>query len=183
MEIPLIWSSPDTDGLTARAKDAVARGISRGGASVREVHLNRLDIRLCRACGPQGWGICRTEHRCALDDDMNEIYGMMKSSPVFALVTPVYWHDMSENLKALLDRVRRCDAKRAGAMIGKRYLAVACAGGTGRGVVRCLESIGAVMTHMGVEASDRLPVTRASAEYMMPALESAGLTLSAFAQS
>ena len=28
------------------------------------------------------------------------------------LITPVYWHDLAENLKCLLDRMRRCASNR-----------------------------------------------------------------------
>ena len=49
MAVLLLWSSPNTDGLTAAAKEHLAAGLRKGGAEVQEVHLNRQKIEHCRA--------------------------------------------------------------------------------------------------------------------------------------
>ncbi len=51
----LIWASPNRDGLTAAAKNAVLRGLVAGGARADEVWLNRCAMQRCMACG-DGWG-------------------------------------------------------------------------------------------------------------------------------
>ncbi len=49
--VAVIWSSPNTDGLTASAKNEFIRGLTDADAQVEEVHLNRKKIEQCRACG------------------------------------------------------------------------------------------------------------------------------------
>ena len=64
----LIWASPNRDGLTSAAKNAVLRGLAAGGARADEVWLNHCAMQRCMACG-DGWGLCRAEGRCVLKDD------------------------------------------------------------------------------------------------------------------
>jgi len=44
MKIVVIWSSPNTAGLTATAKDRFISGLKKTGATVEDVHLNALNI-------------------------------------------------------------------------------------------------------------------------------------------
>ena len=47
----LIWASPNRDGLTSAAKNAVLRGLAAGGARADEVWLNHCAMQRCMACG------------------------------------------------------------------------------------------------------------------------------------
>ena len=80
---------------------------------------------------------------------------------------------MAEPLKALLDRVRRCDCKVNHALNGKKAMIVACAGGSGNGAVRCLGLMEDTLKHMGMDVRERIPVTRFSSSYMPKAIQSA----------
>ena len=40
MSIAVVWSSANTDGLTASAKDAFIEGIRENGTDVEEIYLN-----------------------------------------------------------------------------------------------------------------------------------------------
>ncbi len=90
------------------------------------------------------------------------------------LVTPVYWHDMAENMKALLDRMRRCEPFTNHYLEGKRCMLVACAGGTGNGAVKCLRTMEETLGHMKMVPLERLPIIRFNKDYMLPALFHAG---------
>ena len=173
MAFLVVWSSPNTDGLTAASKDQVIAGIRAAGKEVEEIHLNRKKIELCAACG-NGWGTCISKGCCVKKDDFQEIYDAFREAEGIILVTPVYWGDLSENLKALLDRIRRCEPFTNHWLNGKRCLLVACAGGSGNGTISCLDRMETTMRHMGVQALDRLPITRFSREYMLPAMRAAG---------
>ena len=39
-KVAVIWSSPNTDGLTASAKNQFIKGLAEAGAQVEEIHLN-----------------------------------------------------------------------------------------------------------------------------------------------
>ena len=171
----VLWSSPNTDGLTASAKDRFVRGLEQAGAGVREIHLNRMKIEHCRACG-NGWGACRTNGACVIRDDFGEIYQALKDSDGIVWISAVYWSDMTECFKAFFDRLRRCDAAHNHFLAEKRCVLMACAGGTGRGTMECLTQMERGLTHMGMRVYDRIPVVRYNADYMLPALTEAGKT-------
>ncbi len=101
----------------------------------------------------------------------------------FVLVTPVYWHDMAEGLKAFLDRLRRCETAHSHALRGMQCLLVACAGGSGLGAVPCLARMEETLDHMKMEAAERVPVTQFNRGYMLPALEGAGRAFAAWPQT
>lgn len=76
------------------------------------------------------------------------------------LISAVYWSDLTEQFKAFIDRLRRCEATKNHFLADKRCVLVACAGGTGRGTIECLGNMELALTHMGMRAYDRLPVRR-----------------------
>lgn len=174
MAVTVVWASPDLDGLTAEAKNQIIKGIESTGSEVNEIHLNRKRIMSCLACGKGGYGKCLRNGTCSIRDDLQDIYDALRSSEAFVLVTPVYWHDMSENFKALLDRIRRMETSHNGYLSRKRAMIVACAGGYGLGTCQCLSHMEEVLNHMNISVCDRIPVERFNSAYMLPALYEAG---------
>jgi len=173
MNVAVIWSSPNTDGLTASAKEKFLSGIKKKDGKITEIHLNRKKIEHCRACG-NGWGICRSKGLCVLKDDFEEIYQQLAEADGIVFVSAVYWHDITECMKAFIDRLRRCETKHNKFLAGKRCFLIACAGGTGLGAVECLHNMEEALKHMGMRAYDRIPVTRFNKDYIFQALEQAG---------
>ena len=176
MKVAVVWSSPNTNGLTASAKEQFALGLRAAGVEVEDIHLNSKTIEHCWACG-NGWGACSKTGACVIrDDDFAEIYQTVAEADGIAWISAVYWSDMTECFKAFFDRLRRCDAMHNHFLAGKRCVLVACAGGTGRGTLECLTKLERGLTHMGMRAYDRIPVVRYNREYMLPALYEAGKT-------
>lgn len=174
MKIALIWSSPNMDGLTAGAKDAILKGFKKDeSVQIEQIHLNRLAMGHCMAC-QNGWGTCRESGVCALKDDFASAYEKLMQADGIVWVSAVYWSGMTEAMKAFADRLRRCEASHNHFLSRKRCMLVACAGGTGRGSLECLIDMERLCTHMGMQVLDRLSVVRANRDYMLPALEKAG---------
>lgn len=173
MKVVVVWSSPNVDGLTAKAKAQFIKGVESQGATVEEVHLNKLKMEHCLACG-NGWGNCRAKGECALKDDFKDLYQKLVDAEGIVFVSAVYWSDLTECMKAFVDRLRRCEATHNHYLAEKRCVLVACAGGTGRGTLECLQNMELALTHMGMRAYDRIPVNRYNSEYILPALEQAG---------
>jgi len=176
MKVMVLWSSPNTDGLTAEAKNRFMAGLTLSDVEnmeVEEIHLNQKKINHCLACG-NGWGTCRSEGSCVLKDDFEDIYKKMADADGIVFVTAVYWHDMTECMKAFMDRLRRCETAHNHYLKDKRCFLVACAGGTGNGATRCLYLMEESLKHMGMRAYDRIPVIRFNKDYILPALETAG---------
>ena len=96
--IMVLTGSPNKDGLTAACGNAAAAGIAGAGLEVNRVDLNALKIARCSACGT-GYGPCRTEHRCQVEDDFQDVHKRILECEGFVLVTPVYWGDMSDSVR------------------------------------------------------------------------------------
>ncbi len=171
--VAVVWSSPNSDGLTASAKDQFARGLSDAGAQVQEIQMNRQSIEHYRACG-NGWGTCNKMGTCVIQDDFAGIYQALVEADGIVWISAVYWSDMTECFKAFFDRLRRCDATHNHFLTEKRCILITCAGGTGRGTLECLTQLERGLTHMGMRAYDRIPVVRYNREYILPALYDAG---------
>lgn len=173
MKIAVVWSSPNVDGLTASAKNQMIGGMKNSGVEIDEIHLNRIKMEHCRACG-NGWGTCRSEGECVLQDDFSDVYHRLAEADGIVFVSAVYWSNLTECMKAFVDRLRRCEATHNHFLADKRCVLVACAGGTGRGTLECLQQMELALTHMGMRTYDRIPVVRYNKDYILPALEKAG---------
>ena len=172
-KVAVVWSSPNVDGLTAAAKDQFIKGLTAAGAQVEEIHLNKKKLEHCKACG-NGWGTCNKKGSCLLNDDFEEIYKTLAEADGIAWISAVYWSEMTECFKAFFDRLRRCDATCNHYLAEKRCVLAACAGGTGRGSIECLNQFERGLTQMGMRVYDRISVVRYNKEYILPALETAG---------
>ena len=175
MRILVVQASPNEDGLTASmAKEALA-GAQAAGAEAELVHLRKLNLEACRAC-EDGWGKCRSESLCIIEDDLELVRGKMAAADGIVLSTPVYFGDVAEVVKNLLDRVRRCE--RAGPaeprVEGKWMLGIAAAGGGGGGGPTCLVAMERYYAPLGLPVFDQMIVTRRSRDYMLPAARGAG---------
>lgn len=175
MAIAVVWSSPNKEGLTAAAKDYIVAGIRSAGGEAEEIHLNRLKLEHCKACG-EGWGTCSTKGSCIIKDDFSNVYHNLVQADGIVFISAVYWHDITECMKAFFDRLRRCETSHNRYLSGKRCMLIACAGGTGLGAVECLHNMEETLKHMNIRAYDRLPVIRYNKDYMLPALLNAGET-------
>lgn len=173
MKIVVLSASPNTDGLTAACARAALEGAAGAAERVdaREIRLNGAGVGLCRACG-NGWGTCRTEHRCQVEDGFQEIHRRVVEADALVLVTPVYWGEMSESAKAFTDRLRRCEASagEASRLKGKPVIAVAAAGGSGGGLVSCLGSMERLIQHLRTRQFDLVSVNRWNREHKIQAI-------------
>ena len=176
MNIMVITSSPNKDGLTAACARAAARGIRSAGGKAEEVRVNDLSIGRCQACN-DGWGTCLSEHRCQVEDDFQALHERLAGVDGLVLVTPVYWGDLSESAKAFTDRLRRCEAVRErsqSVLFENPVIAVAAAGGSGNGMVTCLLSMERWIQHVQARTFDLIPVNRWSRAYKLAAIRAAG---------
>ena len=66
-----------------------------------------MTIERCRQCDDDGWGLCRREGRCIIEDDFAGLVDKIARADAVVFSTPVYFSDLSESMKAFLDRLRR----------------------------------------------------------------------------
>jgi multimeric flavodoxin WrbA len=177
MKVIAIQSSPNLKGLTSSLAQAVLNGVKDEGGETELIHLNQLNLKPCTACD-KGWGKCRNEGICILDDDFQGLIDKIKKSDALVFATPVYWHDLSESAKIFLDRLRRCET---GAdfktFAGKKAIGIASAGGSGRGAVRALYNLEDYLRRLEFDIFDLVPVTKFSKDYKLEMLEKVGRRL------
>ncbi len=92
-------------GVTWRLLDSLLRGLSEGGATVRDIQLNEMDIAPCRACLTC---MHKTPGQCAQRDDMDRLYPFLRESDLFVMGTPLYTDSMSAEMKTVMDRCICC---------------------------------------------------------------------------
>jgi multimeric flavodoxin WrbA len=174
VNIIVFTASPNAEGLTASCGEMARQGALAGGAEVTVVCLNDYNIAACRACGA-GWGECKANHECSNEDDFEKIHRSMDRAEGFVIISPVYWHEMSEVAKAFFDRLRRCEAtKTEGSFLeGKPMICVAAAGGSGNGTLPCLESMERFINHVRGVKYDFISITRTSREYKLNTIKAA----------
>ena len=178
MNVLVISSSPNVDGLTAACASAAVAGAGQAGAQVEQVLLNDLNVGMCEACD-NGWGTCRNDHQCQVEDDFQALHERALRADALVLVTPVYWHEMSESAKAFVDRIRRCEATKGeeSGLSGKPVIAVAAAGGSGNGMITCLFSMERWVEHVRARKYDFVPVNRWNRPYKLDAITEAARTM------
>jgi hypothetical protein len=99
--IALNGSARGKKGVTWKLLDAFLKGLSEGGASVKDIQLNEMNVSYCRACLTC---MHKTPGQCAQRDDMDQIYPFLRESDLFVMATPVYTDNMSAQMKTVMDR-------------------------------------------------------------------------------
>jgi len=99
--IALNGSARGKKGVTWRLLDSLLKGLSEGGATVREFQLKEMNISHCRACLTC---MHKTPGQCAQRDDMDQLYPLLRESDLFVMGTPVYTDNMSAQMKTVMDR-------------------------------------------------------------------------------
>lgn len=179
MKVVLISGTPKKEGLCASCVEAARAGARSAGAQCEVVRLCDYKLIRCAVCG-DGWGQCLEQHTCIYGGDgFSEIQKKIAEADAVILDTPVYWWDMSEAMKAFFDRFRRCEARRGseGAMAGKPVLLVCSPGGTGNGMIACLEQMERLCRHLGADIFDFIGVNRWNREYKIAAVRAAAAAL------
>lgn len=76
-----------------------AKGADEAGNKVEFITLQNKNIKFCQGCLA-----CQKVGHCVIQDDSNEIAEKMKDAEVIAFASPIYYYEMSGQLKTLLDR-------------------------------------------------------------------------------
>jgi multimeric flavodoxin WrbA len=75
------------------------KGAKDAGHEVEFITLKDKNIAFCKGCMA-----CQKLGKCVINDDANEITQKMKNSDVIVWVTPVYYYEMSGQMKTVIDR-------------------------------------------------------------------------------
>jgi len=173
MKICILSGNPKTDGLCQSVIEEAKLGAVEGGAEVDEIRLCDSKLIRCQVCDG-GWGTCRNENYCRYGNDgFNGFKDRIQASDAIIMVTPVYWGEMSETLKSFIDRLRRCEFNNSGVLRDKQVLIVASPGGSGNGLLSCLEQMDRFCRHTGAIIFDYIGINRWNNDYKKSAVRSA----------
>lgn len=92
-------TSPRRGGNSELLADAFLAGAAEAGHETEKICLYEKDIRFCRGCLA-----CQTTKRCVIRDDVEAILEKMRRADMLVFATPIYFYEMSGQMKTLLDR-------------------------------------------------------------------------------
>ena len=178
MHLLVLAGSRNPEGRTARAINALQKGFAKTGGTTECLFLPELKLERCRQCESDGWGICRREGRCIIEDDLPSVVEKIKSSDVIVFATPVYFADLSESMRGFLDRLRRTRFLRTTPGAQTISAAGLClSGGGGGGGPNCCLNLERILLTCGFDVVDMIPLRRQNLEAKLPMLELTGAWL------
>ena len=101
-KIVILNGSPRRSGNTSALIKAFTEGAESAGHSVTEFFLDRMNIHGCKGCFG---GHSSRECPCVQKDDMAQIYPAVKDSEVIVLASPLYYWNLSGQLRTAVDRL------------------------------------------------------------------------------
>jgi multimeric flavodoxin WrbA len=175
MQSLMILGSRNVDGRTARCANAIGKGLAKHGVTSDLVFLPTLKLERCRQCDPDGWGVCRREGRCVVQDDFPSVVDRLKATDVAVFANPVYFRDLSESMKTFLERLRRISFRQQNPpMQGKPAIGVCLAGGGGGGAPSASFNLETILQMIGFDVVDMINVRRQNIDVKVPMLEMTG---------
>lgn len=101
-KIVILNGSPRRNGNTAMLCKYFTKGAQENGNEVKEFFLNSMNIHSCLGCTK---GDNTKDYPCAQKDDMKMIYPIIKESDVVVIASPLYYWNLSGQLRICFDRL------------------------------------------------------------------------------
>jgi multimeric flavodoxin WrbA len=97
----ILTASPRNNSNSTILAHKAAEGVNAVGGEADVVSIGNLKIAPCNACD-----VCRIkpEAGCVIKDDMQPLYQKIKDAQGIIFATPVYWFNMSAQMKLFIDR-------------------------------------------------------------------------------
>ena len=96
----IILSSPRKGANSNALGLAIGDGIKEAGGKIKVIDLSGLDIKPCLACE----ACQRNGGKCVQHDGMQTVYPQVIDADILVLASPIYWFNVSGQLKVFLDR-------------------------------------------------------------------------------
>ena len=99
-KVLIVSSSPRAGSNSEALAMAFAKGAQEAGHEAELISLRDKSIGFCRGCFA-----CQKTQRCVIRDDADAIREKALTADVLVFATPIYYYEMSGQLKTLLDRL------------------------------------------------------------------------------
>lgn len=100
MKVVTLLGSPRSGKNSATIANRFTETAAGLGAETQTYELNRLAYRGCQGC----YACKKTADRCVLQDDLTEVLAAVREANVVVLASPVYYGDVTAQLKGFIDR-------------------------------------------------------------------------------
>lgn len=80
--------------------DQFVEGARSAGNDVEKISLAGKEIQFCKGCFA-----CQKLGSCIIKDDVNDILAKVLEADVICWATPIYYYEMSGQMKTLIDRL------------------------------------------------------------------------------
>lgn len=112
----ILTASPRNNGNSTILALKAAEGVKAAGGEADVVPIGKLKIAPCNACDS-----CRTkpEEGCVIKDDMQPLYKKIEDAQGVIFATPVYWFNVSAQMKLFIDRTYAVHDEDGYALTGK----------------------------------------------------------------
>ncbi len=80
--------------------ESLIQGAQDAGHQVEHISLKGKDLKFCMGCLA-----CQKTQKCVLQDDAVRIAEKVKNADTLVFATPIYYYEMSGQMKTLLDRL------------------------------------------------------------------------------
>lgn len=94
-----IMGSPRTKGNTDFLLSSFMNEIEKAGVRTGRIEIPKRKIMPCIECG-----VCEKKGFCSIDDEMKEIYPLLREADIIVLATPIFFYNAPAQTKALIDR-------------------------------------------------------------------------------
>lgn len=102
-----LQGSPRTKGNTSILLSVFLSEAQRLGARVHLLDVPRKSISPCQECGT-----CEKKGFCPINDDMQQIYPLLRQAEIIVMATPIFFYGPTAQMKALIDRSQALWARR-----------------------------------------------------------------------
>lgn len=99
-KVIVISTSLRTNSNSDKLADKFMEGALEAGHEVEKISLIGKDIRFCRGCLA-----CQKLGKCVINDDVDSIMQKVLHADVVVWATPIYYYEMSGQMKVLIDRM------------------------------------------------------------------------------
>lgn len=100
MNIVCLLGSPRKNGNSATVAEKLLSHARELGAETESIYLNELNYRGCQGC----YACKNGSEECVVQDDLTAVLEKVRYADALVLASPVYYADVSAQLKAFIDR-------------------------------------------------------------------------------
>lgn len=99
-KVVVVSTSLRTNSNSELLAKSFVEGAKEAGNEVEYISLKNKDIRFCIGCLA-----CQTTGHCVIKDDVADIMNSVLEADVVVWATPIYYYEMSGQMKTLIDRL------------------------------------------------------------------------------